>query len=149
MIMCYVPHLHNKLGNKDEYYIILSIKELSFVGQTHDYVTNNQKCHVTSSKEYYFFFLGRMGKSKMRDRLHRGVAILDLGVERAFQIQRTAQRTQCVQEIRKSFMWLQTIWVRKEESGNSDWDQIMKDLRCQAEEIGPHLLREWGPIKDL
>ena len=76
--MCYVPHLHNKLGNKDEYYIILSNKEFSFVGQTRDYVTNNQKCHVTSSESgYYFFFLGRMGKGKMRDRLLREVAIWD------------------------------------------------------------------------
>lgn len=76
--MCYIPHLHNNLGNEDEYYIILPIKEFSFVGQTHDYVTNNQKCHVTSSEwGYYFFFLSIMGKSKLRERLLRGVAIWD------------------------------------------------------------------------
>lgn len=33
--------------NKDEYYIILSIKEFSLIGQT-QYVTDDQKCYATS-----------------------------------------------------------------------------------------------------
>lgn len=128
------------------------MKDFSLVGQTHEHVTNSKKGLMTSSEwRHYFFFLSRMGRSKMRETPQRNcyLGCLNLGVERAFQIQRTVQRSQCIQEIIKSLVWLQTIWVRKEVSGIFDWDQIMKGLKCQAEGIGPYLLREWGPIKDF
>ena len=48
--------------------------------------------------------------------------------ERAFQVERTKQENQHGQETVKNLVWFRTSWVKREESRNFDWDQIMKDL---------------------